>query len=438
MKPPAGDKRLPRNVKVLSWVSFFQDAASEMLYPIFPLFITGVLGAPAAALGLIEGVAEGTASVSKAVSGRLADRFRRKPMIALGYGISSLAKPLIGLAGTWPAAMGGRFVDRVGKGVRTTPRDALLAAGTPPELRGRAFGVHRAADTAGAVVGPLLGLALYEALDHELRPLFFVAFVPAAVSVGLIVFVRESARTGGDREGVRNGQVDDRSGSNGLNHPDGGGPASAAERTGAARRPLPATYRRVVIVLAIFSLANFSDALLILRAKELGLGFTAIILVYTLYNLSYAALSAPAGILSDRIPRRVVYAIGLLIFAVAYVGLGLARDAAWVWVLLPIYGAYTALTDGVGKAWISDLLPSRSMGTGLGLFHGISGGCMLVASTWAGLAWGDGGRVPLIVSGVAVGALALALLAAGRSLDPPAAARGGREAPNDDRDGVSA
>lgn len=185
-----------------------------------------------------------------------------------------------------------------------------------------------------------------------------------------------------------------------------------------------------MIVLALFSLANFSDALLILRAKELGLGFTAIILVYTLYNLSYAALSAPAGILSDRVPRRVVYAAGLLIFAVAYVGLGLARDAAWVWVLLPIYGAYTALTDGVGKAWVSDLLPARSMGTGLGLFHGISGGCMLVASTWAGLAWGDGGQVPLIVSGVAVGALALVLLAAGRSLDPPAAA--------DDRSGVSA
>ena len=166
---------LPRNVVVLSWVSFFQDAASELIYPVLPLFITGTLGAPPSVLGLIEGVAEGTASVGKALSGRLADRSRRRPLIALGYGISSAAKPLIGLAAAWPLAMVGRFVDRVGKGLRTSPRDALLAADTPPEIRGRAFGFHRAADTAGAVVGPLLGLALYEALDHRLRPLFFVA-----------------------------------------------------------------------------------------------------------------------------------------------------------------------------------------------------------------------------------------------------------------------
>lgn len=189
-------RRLPRNVKVLSWVSFFQDAASELLYPIFPLFITVTLGAPAAALGVIEGIAEGTASVGKAVSGRLADRFRRRPLIGLGYGLSSVAKPLIGLAGAWPVALAGRFVDRVGKGVRTSPRDALLAGDTPPEIRGRAFGFHRAADTAGAVVGPLLGLALYEAFDHQLRPLFFVAAVPAAISVALILLVREHAPPG--------------------------------------------------------------------------------------------------------------------------------------------------------------------------------------------------------------------------------------------------
>lgn len=391
-------KRLPRNVKVLSWVSFFQDAASEMLYPVFPLFITGVLGAPASVLGLIEGIAEGTASIGKAISGRLADRFRRRPMIALGYAVSSLAKPLIGLAGAWPMALAGRFVDRAGKGIRTSPRDALLASDVPPELRGRAFGLHRAADTAGAVVGPLLGLALYEALDHNLRPLFFFAFVPAAISVALIMFVREQSPERTVKAVVTE-----------LEPP-------------APPGHLPRTYWRVVIVLGVFGLANFSNALLILRARELGLSFVAIIAVYTLYNLTFAVLSMPAGIISDRISRRVVYATGLLVFAVAYIGLGLARESAWVWLLLPLYGAYAALTDGVGKAWVSDLLPDGSLGTGLGLFHGISGGCALVASIWAGLVWGDSGRLPLVVSGAVVGVLALVLLVAGRRLDPTTAA----------------
>ena len=390
---------LPRNVVVLSWVSLFQDAASELLYPIFPLFITSTLGAPASALGLIEGVAEGTASVGKALSGRLADRSRRRPIIAIGYAISSVAKPLIGLAAAWPFAMAGRFADRVGKGVRTSPRDALLADETPLALRGRAFGFHRAADTLGAVIGPLLGLALYEAFDHNLRPLFFVAAVPAAISVALIALVRERPR-----------------------------PArTATARTGQPRvqaQPLPRRYWRVVIFLAVFGLANFSDALLILRAKDLGLSFASIIFVYALYNLVYAGLSLPAGIVSDRLPRRVVYATGLVVFAVAYLGLGLVHSPGWVWVLLPVYGAYTALTDGVGKAWVSDLLPAGTMGTGLGLFQGITGGCALLASIWAGLAWNGNGRLPLQVSGVIVAILALLLLTAGRRLDTHHAAGG--------------
>jgi MFS family permease len=386
-----GIRELPRNVVVLSWVSFFQDAASELLYPVMPLFVTVTLGAPVAALGLIEGVAEGTASILKAISGRLADRSRRRPLIALGYGISSVAKPLIGLAWAWPLALVGRFVDRVGKGIRTSPRDALLADDTTDDIRGRAFGFHRAADSAGAVVGPLLGLAMYELFDHELRPLFFVAFIPAAVSVALTTFVRERPR--GERV------------------------AREAAPSGPGARELPRRYWRVVIVLAVFGLANFSDALLILRAEELGLGFVSLILVYTLYNLSYAGLSLPAGIVSDRLPRRIVYASGLLVFALAYTGLGLARSSGWVWLLLPVYGAYTALTDGVGKAWVAGLLPADALGTGLGYYQGIIGGCAVVASVWAGLAWNGSGRIPLVISGVVVGVLAVGLLAFGRRLD---------------------
>jgi MFS family permease len=377
-------------VVVLSWVSFFQDAASEMLYPILPLFLTGTLGASPAVVGLVEGVAEGTAAAGKAVFGRLADRFRRRPLIAIGYGVSSLAKPVIGLAGGWPLVLGARFVDRVGKGARTSPRDALIVADTPPEVRGRAFGFHRAADTAGAVVGPLLGLALYELLDHRLRPLFLIAFVPAAISVALIALVRD--------------------------HPPPP-PAAVADESGAAAPALSPGYWRVVAFLALFGLVNFSDAFIILRAHALGLSFVAVILAYALYNVSYAALSYPAGALSDRIPRRLVFAVGLACFAVAYVGLGLARGSGWVWVLLPVYGAYTALTDGVGKAWVSDLLPRARAGTGLGLYQGLTGACALVAGVWAGLAWNGTGEAPLVVSGTVVAALAVGLVAGGRRLE---------------------
>jgi MFS family permease len=379
---------VPRNVVVLSWVSFFQDAASEMLYPVLPLFLTGVLGAPVAAVGLIEGVAEATASAMKVVSGRLADLRRRRPMIAAGYALSSVAKPMIGLAQAWPFVLVARFIDRTGKGIRTSPRDAVIANETPPHLRGRAFGLHRAADTAGAVVGPLIGLAMYEMLDHDIRPLFFIAFVPAALSVLLLAFVHEAPHRA----------------------------VSGTEPTGTTG-PLPRPFWKVVAFLALFGIVNFSDALLILRAKALGLGFAAVILAYVLYNLTYAGLSYPAGHVSDRVPRRFVFATGLAVFAVAYLGLGIATTAAWVWPLFALYGGYTALTDGIGKAWIADLLPSDREGSGLGLYQGIAGAGSLVAGIWAGLAWNGTGRLPLVISGSVVAVLSATLFAFGRRLE---------------------
>jgi len=374
---------------VLSLVSFFQDAASELLYPVLPLFLTGVLGAPVAVVGLIEGLAEGASSVMKAVSGRLADVRRRRPLVGWGYAISSVAKLGIGAASGWPLVLAARLVDRTGKGLRGPPRDALIADDTAKEDRGRAFGFHRAADTAGAVVGPLAGLGLYEALDHHLRPLFYVAFVPAALSVVLVGFVRE--RPG---SGIQTG-----------------GPSRSLSGLGGR-------YWRLVGVLSLFGLINFSDALLILRAKALGLGFVGIVLAYAAYNLSYALLSYPAGAISDRIPRRLVFATGLGVFAIAYVGLGAARSVVWVWVLFPLYGGFTALTDGVGKAWVADLLPKSRVGGGLGLYQALSGGAALVAGLWAGLAWGGDGHLPLVVSGIAAACVAIGLLAAGRRLDP--------------------
>jgi MFS family permease len=368
-----------------------------MLYPVLPLFLTGVLGAPVVAVGLIEGVGEAASSAMKIVSGRLADMRKRRPLVALGYGLSSLAKPLMGLAQIWPFVLVARFVDRTGKGIRTSPRDALIADDTPAHLRGRAFGFHRAADTAGAVVGPLIGLGVYELLGghtSDIRPLFYVAFIPAIISVALVVFVREA----------KTSLLNDR-----------------LQGEAPLRREYPRQFWRVLAFLSLFAIVNFSDALLILRAKALGLGFVAIILAYVLYNLTYAVLSYPAGRLSDRVPRRYVFAVGLAVFAIAYLGLGLVTTSAWVWPLLAGYGAFTALTDGVGKAWISDLLPADRHGSGLGLYQGVTGAGSLVAGVWAGLAWHGTGRVPLILSGAVVAALAAILIILGRRLERPGA-----------------
>ena len=388
-------ERLPRNVVVLSWVSFFQDAASEMLYPVMPLFLTSVLGAPVAVVGLVEGLGEAAASVMKIVSGRLADVRKRRPLVAFGYGLSSLAKPLIGFAQIWPFVLIARVVDRTGKGIRTSPRDALIADDTPPHLRGRAFGFHRAADTAGAVCGPLIGLGVYELLGghtSDIRPLFFVAFIPAIISVALVVLVREAKTQ----------------------------PAAQPElRPEPLHAEYPRQFWRVLTFLTVFGVVNFSDAFLILRAKALGLGFVAIIGAYVLYNLTYASLSYPAGRLSDRIPRRIIFATGLAVFAAAYLGLGVVTTSGWVWPLLAVYGAFTALTDGVGKAWITDLPPPDRHGSGLGLYQGVIGAGSLVAGIWAGLAWHGNGRIPLIISGTVVAVLAIVLLAAGKRLERP-------------------
>ncbi|MFF4211553.1 MFS transporter [Streptomyces sp. NPDC001796] len=368
-------------------MSFLQDAASELLYPILPIFLTTVLGAPPAVVGAIEGLAEGAASVTKVASGRLADRFARRPLIGAGYGLAALGKLLIAVATVWPLVLVARVVDRLGKGVRGAPRDALLVDGVPQEQRGRVFGLHRAADTAGAVVGPLAGLALYEGLDHRLRPLFWVAVIPAVASVALVAVVRDPGRTGG----------------------------ASAKVVRARWRSLPRPYWRVLAVLFAFNLINFPDALLLLRAHELGLSTAGVVGAYAVYNLAYAALSYPAGALSDRLPRPLVFAAGLVFFAVGYLGLGLIHAPWLVFVVLPLYGGFAACTDGVGKAWVSSLVPDHQQGTAQGLYQGITGAAVLWAGLWAGLAWGSDGHVPLLVSGAIALALAAVLPVLGRS-----------------------
>lgn len=378
---------LTPNVATLSGVSLLQDAASELLYPVLPLFLTGVLGAPVAVVGLVEGVAEGVAALVKLVAGRLADGRPKRPLIALGYGLAAVGKLLVALATVWPVVLAGRGVDRVGKGIRGAPRDALLMVGVEPAVRGRVFGLHRAADTAGAVVGPLLGLLLYELLGHRLRPLLWVAVVPAVLSVLLVRAVREAP------------------------------PTAATGRTAVAG-PLPRDLRALLVTLTLFGLVDVPDALLLLRASELGLGVAGVIGAYVVYNAVYALASYPAGALSDRLPRHLVYALGLVFFAVGYLGLGLVHSAAWVWLLLPLYGGFAACTDGVGKAWVASLAPPGRQGAAQGLYQGLFGGAVLLAGVWAGLAWGGDGRLPLLVSGSVAVLLAAALALRGGRLAP--------------------
>jgi len=380
---------LTPNVRTLSAVSFLQDAASELLYPILPIFLTVTLGAPAAVVGAVEGVAEGFSALSKLLFGRVSDGRRKRPFIAVGYGLAAVGKVLIAVATAWPVVLAGRGVDRVGKGIRGAPRDALLMVNVPVVERGRVFGFHRAADTAGAVVGPAIGLGLYELLDHHLRTLLVVAVVPAVLSVLLVAVVREAPV-----------QV-----------------VAASPLQGAIPATLNPELRRLIGVLTLFGLVNFPDALLLLRAHDLGLSTAGVIGAYILYNFVYAAGAYPAGALSDRLPRHRVFALGLLLFAVGYLGLGLIRSPWLVYVLLPLYGGFAACTDGVGKAWVSSLAPNSRQGAAQGLYQALSGGAVLVAGLWAGFAWHGDGTLPLLLSGTVAAVLAVGLLVAGGRLD---------------------
>lgn len=379
---------LTRNVRVLSAVSFLQDAASELLYPLLPIYLTSVLGAPAAVVGAIEGAAEGAASLTKLAAGPLGDRFARRPLIATGYGMAALGKVIVAAAGAWPGVLAGRVVDRLGKGIRGAPRDALLVEDIDDASRGRVFGFHRAADTMGAVVGPLLGLVGYELLDHRIAPLLWVAVVPAVLSVALVFLVRERI-------------------------------VPAQRNAILARvRDLPRRYWRVTAVLVAFGVVNFPDALLLLRLNEIGFSVVEVILAYVGYNLVYAVSSYPAGLLADRIPRPAVFGMGLVFFAVGYIGLGVTTNTAAAWILIGVYGLFTGCTDGVGKAWISSLVGSDLQGSAQGVFQGFSGFAVLAAGLWAGLLWGADGRLPLLVSGVVGAVFAVVLLTAGLRYGP--------------------
>jgi MFS family permease len=386
---------LTRNLVVLTLVSLTQDAASELLYPLLPLLVTGVLAAPPVVLGIVEGSAEAAAGISKYVAGRWSDGRRRLPFVTTGYALAAVGKVLVAAAAVWPMVLVGRVVDRLGKGVRSAPRDALIAASVPREHLGRAFGFHRTGDTLGAVIGPLIALAGLALLDGDIRAVLWWAVVPAVLSVLLTLLVRERRTPAEPAEATA---------------------APVVEAAPVPRSPLPRSFWRVVGVLVAIAVVNFPDALLLLRISDLGYSTTEVVLAYVLFNVVYTLGSYPAGAISDRLPRPAVYGVGLLAFGVAYGGLALVDRGPWVWVLVGVYGLFPALTDGVGKAWISTLVGDEHRGRAQGVFQSLSNGAVFLAGLWAGLAWAlgpGGGEVPLLVSG-AVGLVAGLVLVVGR------------------------
>ncbi len=360
-------KSLPRNVWVVTATSFLTDISSEMVVHALPLFLANVLGVRTSVIGLIEGLAETVASLLKILSGWLSDRLgKRKGLAVAGYGISSLAKPFLYMATTWPGVLAVRFVDRLGKGVRTAPRDALLADSIDAQRRGLAFGWHRAGDTAGALVGVLLALLIVWITQSGALTLSRATFqrlvlwslLPAFLAViVLAAFSREVAVTG------------------------------QQERPRLSWRGLDVRFRRFMLVILLFTLGNSADAFLILRAQERGLNVLGVLGMLATFNLVYALAAGPAGALSDRVGRRRLLVAGWLIYGLLYLGFALAQTAAAVWLLYGVYGLYYGAVEGTAKAYVADLVPSAQRGTAYGVYHAAVGVAAFPASLIAGILW---------------------------------------------------
>ncbi len=368
-KPKRG---ISRNVLAMGFVSFFNDIASEMVYPIVPIFLTTILGVPTQIIGLIEGVADSTASLLKVFSGWFSDKFqRRKIFVIFGYALSSLSKIALGLAYSWHLVLGARFMDRFGKGARVSARDALIMENSGETRRGRAFGFHRAMDSLGAVIGPLLALLLINLYHENYSRIFLIAFIPSVIGVlVLVLFVREKRRV---KEATAGAQAP-------LERP-------AVMSIGHIWKSLDKNFKLFLLVSAIFAIGNSSDVFLILRARNLGLSVTLTILIYVLFNFCYSIFSYPAGILADKIGSKKVLALGFGLFAAVYFAFGLIDRSLFVWILFPLYGIFMAMTDGVSRSYISGLIPSAKAGTAFGAYQTLVGLCAFLASFIAGWLW---------------------------------------------------
>jgi MFS family permease len=378
--------RLARSVVALGVVSLFTDASSEMIVPLLPTFLLS-LGAGPATLGFIEGWADATSAVLKLVSGGLADRAKkRKPLVLLGYGISSVIRPLVAFATSATQVFAIRFVDRVGKGVRTSPRDAIVADVSADAHRGRAYSFHRAMDHVGAIVGPLVGWLLFAKAGLELRTTFLCAAIPAALAlVTLFFFVKEPERSAPPVPGQKP----------------------------SFRPPAIPRLRRFLAAEFLFALGGSTDAFLLLRAHELGVPITALPLLYAALHVVKAGCSVPFGGLSDRIGRKRVILAGWVVYALVYAGFGTATQTWHAWALFLVYGTYYALTEGAERAFVADLVPAEARGRAFGAFHFTTALAALPASYGFGVLWKSFGVQAAFGCGAVLAGIAALLLAAG-------------------------
>ncbi|HRG98509.1 MAG TPA: MFS transporter [Polyangiaceae bacterium] len=379
--------RLPATVLLLGLTSFLTDVGSEMIFPLLPAFVAS-LGASPAFFGLVEGLADAVASLLKLAAGALVDRApAKKPFVLAGYGLAALVRPLMALATAPWHVLGVRLTDRVGKGIRSAPRDVLLASAVPASESGRAFGFHRAMDHAGAVVGPLVAAGLLAA-GLSVRSVFWWALVPGVLSVVAVLAVRERAPLGGD----------------------GAPPPAETASPGAAR--LPARLRVALGIFGVFALGNSSDAFLLLRAKELGVSMASLPLLWTAFHVSKLTSAALGGDLSDRVPRARLIVAGWLVYAATYVGFGLATRPWQVWTLFVVYGTYYGLTEPAEKALVKDLAPPALRGRAYGLYHFIVGVAAVPAGVLTGALWQARGPLAALGAGAILAtASAVAMLA---------------------------
>lgn len=379
--------RIPRTVWALGVVSLFMDFSSELVHGLLPVYLTTVLGAGMIAVGLVEGIAEATASIVKVFSGTLSDFIgRRKPLVVFGYALAALSKPLFPLAGSVPMVLAARFMDRIGKGIRGAPRDALVADLTPADLRGTAYGLRQSLDTVGAVVGPFAAIVFMAVLANNFTAVFWIAVVPAFISLAIIIFaVREPELLPESRK-VRS-------------------PFSRAELG-----RLSTAYWLVVGVSAIFTLARFSEAFLLLRAQSAGLALTFVPVVMVVMNVIYAFSAWPAGALSDRVDRYLVVAGGFIVLILADLVLALGNGVVAVLIGVALWGLHMGLTQGLLAALVADTAPSELRGTAFGMFNLLSGVALLLASILAGALWDEIGPSGTFLAGALITAVALAAL----------------------------
>lgn len=358
---------LSKNVRSLGWVSLFNDIASEMIYPLLPLFLNTVLGAGVVFIGLIEGIAESVSSFLKLFSGWVSDRFRkRKGLIFFGYALASLTRPFIGLASSAYQVLFLRFFDRIGKGVRSSPRDALLSQSCGEEERGKAFGFQRAMDHAGAMIGPLVASFLMAVLTKDLRTLFLLAFIPSLFCLYILW------------RGVTDLPLVPPS------HPDQSKSLSAPKLNW---KQWDRRFKYFLVIITLFTLGNSSDAFLLLRAQDLGLNVVTIPILWFVFHLSKTIFSIPGGTLSDRIGRKRVMVLAWSLYGLVYLGFAFASTPYHLWMLFIAYGLFYGLSEGTEKAWVADLVEESKRGTAYGAYHFCIGIAALPASLLMGLIW---------------------------------------------------